>query len=489
MEDRSCIERMLEVCASSDHMVKECLEKGDITIDEFLNIQAGKAKKNNEVTPLRSSEDIKAQAVRMTAKLIGDEAADGIRDALDMNAICTADHHGAIFCAQSFQGDILFSILIKKLGNRGRYVPIFSASQVELENATYARGICAYSSPEDKLLFPLFPAKYSVTLASHADPVNRDMTARFRKRFIEGCETRDRSHDAGLKNALDTILRSTYESAGAMAGESFVDQASLAGAALSDLIFPGDDGLRFVYLENEEIIKPALYEELHDRNSIIARILYDDKTRIAFVDTVTDDDISFGGLLFRSVDEKGRKILLSLTKDGRLEGRDWHGLSVTYDTDPDTLTELMEKRLLIPGIFTCALISFFERGITWYGGMFQSCYLPVWQRDFTRFLAENGMKGEADVIGAYDCKGYISGPMFRTYSGDGFTTCAGPVEFISDRVNISEITNETKRITLGDAHRIGLSEMYFDLAARDEREENWYRNIAAELGRIVQCHA
>lgn len=484
MKDAAGIDRMLDICALENRTVRRCLENGDITLDAFLDIQAGKVQANCGVKPLRSPDDVKNRAAWMTEALTGRDAAGEVADALTKNAVCTADHHGAIFCAQSFQGDILYSLLLRKLGYGGKHVPVFCASQVELENNAYARGICVHNDPREKRFMPIFPAKYSVTLASHADPVDEEMTGRFRKRFIDAPDPRDNKDAAHLQKALDVILRCSYESGEAKKCDRFADQVTVAGVAISGHLFAGDDGPVFVYLENEEVIKPALYEELKDESSIISRILYDDKTRSLFVNMKAEDGVSFGGLLFRSADEKGRKILLTLTGNGKLTGTDWRREQVVYDTEPDTLIGLMEERKIIPGTFICALISFFERGITWFGGMFQSGYLPVWQKELAGFLRRAGMTKEADVTEAYDCSGYISGPMFDIYRGRDFSTVAGPVEYVLKRRAYGKLAGDMRRITLMDAHRIGLSEMYFDLVARDMREDNWYEIIARELGNL-----
>ena len=50
-------------------------------------------------------------------------------------------------------------------------------------------------------------------------------------------------------------------------------------------------------------------------------------------------------------------------------------------------------------------------------------------------------------------------------------------------VSFERIRELVRQTSLWDAHLIGLSEMYFDLTRRDERESDWYRKIAEELFR------
>ena len=95
------------------------------------------------------------------------------------------------------------------------------------------------------------------------------------------------------------------------------------------------------------------------------------------------------------------------------------------------------------------------------GGVFQSQYLPQWQRLTVRLLESLGLSDEADRIRPYDGSGYLCGPMFALFAGDGFAAPAGPAEL--------------------DAHLIGLSWMLPDLTSRDERPDGWYRSVAEEL--------
>ena len=71
--------------------------------------------------------------------------------------------------------------------------------------------------------------------------------------------------------------------------------------------------------------------------------------------------------------------------------------------------------------------------------------------------------------------------MFALYPGCGFSTTAGPVEMWMLKPSVEQIRELIRKTSLRDSHLIGLSEMYFDLVLRNEREENWYRLIAEDL--------
>ena len=467
---------MAQLCRQRNETVLASYAFGRMDLDAFSLLQARKVKYNLQIGSLLDSTDAEESAAALARKLLGEAEAFALREAMKKKVICSADHHGSLYCSQFFQGDILFALILEKLGCGNTCVPVLAAGQVELENSTYARGICAYSSGENKLFLPLFPAKHSVQLASPAAPVSPDMVSRFRKRFV------DEGEDERLRQTLHEICRDLYEPEEIRRAGSFSDQTTLIGKRLMEHLFP-QEGPSFVYLEMETVVQPLLLAELSDESSLIFRLLYDPAVRERLIREKLPDGSSPGDLLFRAADEKGRKIMLSLSPDGFLTGRGWRKEPVIYGTKPDELASLIREKRVFPGIFTEAVLLFFERGITWMGGMFQASYLPLWQAALAGVLEEEGCERQAELIRAYDCSGYVCGPMFALYRGDGFATTAGPVELWQRPVSFERIRETALKTSLWDAHMIGLSEMYFDLTLRDEREPDWYGKIAEELFR------
>ena len=470
------VSSMAALCASRNATVQKCFENASVTLDAFYDREAEKVRRNRAVKPLKDPEDFIRRAGSFAAERLGDKAGEDVMRAAGSGAICTADHHGSLFSSQTFQGDLLFAEVLRKLDAETRYVPIFSAGQVELENSTYARGISAYTSPLKKQLFPFFAAKNSVQLASHAKGITPEMIARFRK------QTLVKADNEPLKAALSDICQ-IYESAKVQAYSRFPDQATAAGVLLGKKLFEDGGGPLFAYLEIEDVVRPLLVEELSDPASYLSRMLDDPAARKKLSEITGPDGTSLAGLLFKGADEKGRKIALSLTEDGQLSGKDWRGQTVSYGTDRRELLPLLEAEKVFPGVFTIAFLLAFERGLTWFGGMFQSVYLPAWQEALALFFETSGLPEEADLFRSYACDAYICGPMFALYGGDGFATAAGPVEFFISKPAYEQVREMIRPLGLWDAHLIGLTEMYFDLVLRDEREPDWFRVTAEELYR------
>lgn len=484
--DHISIDSMLEACCRRNETVRTCRDRRDLTLDAFLRAQAEVVRGNHRVKAPVGAEDFLNVAADCAAARLGEDAGRGTAAALSLGAACTADHLGALFCPQSFQGDLLYATLLRELGDDSGYVPVLCSGQVELENATYARGIGVNNLREKKQMLPLFPSKYSVQLASCTAPVDREMLDRFRRRFFGAVGS------PRLEKALDEILRALYETEEAGRAKRFSDQVTTAGAALSRGLFR-DSGPVLVYLEMEELLLPLMLWELKEGRSLMARLLLEPEMRKAIGMTELPDGSRLSEKLIRGVDEKGRKLSLRLQEDGSLTGLDWRKQPVRYPVE--ALTGLLEERKLLPGVLSMAILLFFERGVTWLGGMFQAGYLPQWQRALAEALRGAGLKAEAETVSAYDCTGYLSGPMFALNRGEGFATPAGPVEFWMEKPSYSRIGELIAGTKLWDAHVIGLSEMYFDLVSRDEREKDWYPRVAEELyrrypeNRITNGHA
>lgn len=470
--DHRNIDPLLEECCRRNETVRACRSRGNLTLDAFLRAQAEKVRTNRRVKAPSDPGDFLSIAADYAAERLGEAAGSGTVAALSLGVTCTADHLGSLFNSQSFQSDLLYAALLREMGDGSGYVPILCAGQVELGSSSYARGISAYTIRDKKQLLPLFPDKHSGQLASCAAPVDRELLDRFRKHYFGAAGS------PKLEKALDEILRALYETEKAGLAARFSDQVTMAGATLSRGLFR-DSAPVLVYMEAEELLRPLLLRELAEGRSLLARLLLEPELRKAIGTAELPDGSRLSEKLILGVDEKGRKLSLRLQEDGSLIGEDWRKQPVRYPVE--ALRGLLEERKLLPGVLSMVILLFFERGVTWLGGMFQAGYLPQWQRALAETLRGAGLETEAETVLAYDCTGYISGPMFSLYRGEGFATSAGPVEFWMEKPSYSRIGKLIAGTKLWDAHIIGLSEMYFDLVSPDEREKDWYPRIAEEL--------
>lgn len=468
------LRELADLCAERNFTVRACRETGDMTLDAFLALQAEKVRRNRRIPPLCDPADLIAAASGLAGRRLGPAFAEGVREALGFGVLCTADHHGGIYCAQTFQGDLFYAALLRKLGYTGRTVPILGAAQVELSSSTFARGICIATDPEEVQLLPLFRRKYRNRMTSQVPPVDRDMIGEFRKSLRTVMRPE-------MRSALEELIGTVYESDAVLAAESFSAQTTVIGAGLSEHLFSDADTPLLTYLEAEELALPLLIRELREGTSLFARLLGNAQMRKALCTVRTEEGIPLAGHLFGCADEKGRKVFLLLGEDGTLTGTTLEGESLCFPADCDSLIGLLESRTLFPGLYALALLLAFERGFTWMGGVFQSQYLPQWQRLTVRLLESLGLSDEADRIRPYDGSGYLCGPMYALFAGDGFAAPAGPAELWMTRPSFRSLCEQMARTGLWDAHLIGLSWMLPDLTSRDERPDGWYRSVAEEL--------
>lgn len=468
------LDQLARFCAGRNGTFSRWMKREGDTMDDLIREQAEKIRRNREIAPLLPPEDFFIRVREHVAERLGEADARSAEQAARLGAVCTADHHGGLYCAQTFQGNLLFGEILKELGHRDLIIPIMPGGQVELDSSTFARGICTYTDREKKGRLPIFPEKPCARIASCTPAISAEQLARFRKRFI-------RTPQPGrLEETLEDLLQNVYETEGVLGSHRFEDQATRIGAGLSRRLF-GGKGPLLVYMEMETLTLPLLIREIREGASPLARLLREPEARRRMNAEPLPDGSYLSQYLFRTADGHGHKILLTLTDDGRLTGKDWHGDAVELDADPEALIEMLETGKLIPGILTIAMMTFFERGITWLGGVFQTQYLPAWQQGLTALLRSLGQRDAAETIARFDCTGYVCGPMSALFQGNGFATCAGPVEFLMGRADYPSFVRALRNTGIPDAHRIGITEMFDDLAGRDDRWDGWYRSATEAL--------
>ena len=467
-------DEFLKICYERSRTMGQYREKGGMTLGEFAALQAEKVRRNRGIAPILNPGDFYARVEEFTAERLGKEAAKKVADAVRLGTVLTADHHGGIFCAQTFQSDLLYGMILKELGSETGVIPVMSGGQVELDSSTYARGLCLYTEKNRKERIPFFSSRPAARTAYSAPAVDREMIKRFYSMLSDCSLSEDK------KKEISELVRVVYETEDVLSCVSFESQVTKIGASLSEKLF-GKDGAFLAYLEAERLSAPLIAKELREKNTPLSKLFTDEKALSLMKSERLSDGAPITDILFKAPDKKGRKVNLRLTDGAKLCGRAWEGNEISFPADADSLAGLLEDGSLIPGFFLIACACFFERGVTWMGGVFQTEYLPEWKRSFSNLLIGLGMDSEADRVEKYDCSAYVCGPMFALYGGDDYANPAGPAEFWIRRRELGKLDEMMQKTKLGDAHFIGLSEMYVDLTHPDERSDGWYEIIGREL--------
>ena len=442
------------------------------SLQDFLMLEKGRTLHNRSCEKLRTAEDYLDCCGDYIAKRLGDNEAAETVEVLKLGAVNTADHHGGIYSSQSLQGDMLFGRMLKLLGSRDRCVPIFSFSEVELENTTYARGLLNYGSRHRCLRFPLQPKKDMNRMMACCAGFDAEMAGRL-DRFIAEAE----EPDTVRKDVMRKVLKEVYRDTALYEMPRYADQCFFIARALSERYFRDGAYPPHYYIEGEEALLPLFEKELKDENSLIWHMFYDGKLRESMNRIRNEEGIPLAGLLLRGADDTGRRVNVQIREDGVIEGMDRRRQLYSYASEPDALIRQLRERKLLPGGYAIAVLTAFERGICWYGGIFQSLYLPHWQALTVEALREAGLDREAGIISAYDCGGYISGPVFAlAETPEGGAACAGPFEFI-EHPQKTDAFDKWMKLPVPETHIMGLFEIYNDLVPAAERQSDWYEKL------------
>ena len=442
------------------------------TISSFMDVQLQKLERNQRLTPLQEPSDFFQICEAYAAERLAPDQVKAVMECLSSGAMLTADHLGGFYSPQSFQGDLLFSRLMEKaLSVSPRLIPCFAFGSVSLGAETYARGIQVYTSKAPERL-PLFVSKYANSAASLVTGLDRAMIITARQKIDQFLT------DPTSREVVIRLLDEVYLSDHILRQNRFGDQVTEIGFALTRKALASLAAPSFVYFEIEALCLELIIRDLQNPSSLLSLFLHDRQVIQMLNQIFAEKDQPVASLLFRGTDQSLRSYSLTLTGPGLLQGRNIGKHETRISFDDLSLIELMRERKLLPGTFLCALITAMARGMTWYGGIFQSLYLPRWQELTLQVLTKAGYPDLGRRVCQWDLSGYLSGPVFALYDTGGGAANAGPVEFLIRKPDPSQwdlwLNTDLKK-----AHEMGMFEFYHDLVPASEKKEGWYEAIAA----------
>lgn len=474
---------------------------------------------------LQSRDDFLDEADQEARRLLGPATAAALVRTLDAHpAALTASHHGVDFLAQSVQG-VLLTALPALLGEpAGRAVPVLACGAVPLGSFTFPRGILLARRPAPapgddprdwpaSLRIPLFPWKYRYTSVLAAPPLTRDMVDRAR------AAARDLAAAGGIGRAeaaaLDRVLAEDFGHPAVLALPGYSDQATALNARLWDRLFapPGaGNGARLASLELERLAGRLLARDLADSRSLFHALLCDPGLRGAVLESLdraagcwdlgrlarlaagegdgqgTDAQRGSGTAFFWGLDDKGRKVPLHLARDaGRtwLRGRGLGRDAVQVELAPEPLAAALAERRILPGLFAAYGCLAFARGVRCLGGVYQADYLPAMRAGLAAALAAQGDAERARAVEAAPAGEFAAGPefVFARYPG-GELAAAGPVEILAAGGLGRKHIEQAGALSLEQALRAGLAELYAEFVPRDERDPDWLAAAAPTPGPV-----
>lgn len=471
------IDECCDACSAHNRTIAEQMASAG-TLNDLMAMQADKLEVNRRIAaraserlPWQSPEDAFDLCAAYAQSRLGGSAGAEVREALSYGALQTADHHGGLYSPMSFQGDLFFGFFLKRLGYRGRVVPLLSLSAVRLGSASYGRGLMCYDRAEGISHVPIFPRTMINTLATFAPALDEAAIAR------AGHAARREVRDEASREIILRLLREDYASSEVLACKRYAEQITMMGARLSQRIFPG--GPLLLFIECEELTRQLLALDLNNPDSLIFRMLNEPAILEAMNRTFMKPERPVSSFLFLRADGKGRGVVLNLGMDRMLRGRDIDGTEVVLSAEPEALKRQVESREIVPTGYLAGLALCWARGISWFGGEFQSLYLPLWQNTTAELLRGCGFPELAAAVAPWDCSGYLSSPVFALSPVEGGAAGAGPIEFIKYSP-APERLSAWMDTTLPDAHRMSMLELYYDIVPVGEQKEGFYERIARE---------
>ena len=421
------------------------------SVNDWISRQIEVLTHNSGIKPFLPKEDLIRAAEDYVSERLGSDEAQKAGEALSIGALHTADHLGGFYSTQSFQGDLFFSRLLLEAQEDVPCFPILAGGCVPLGSSTYARGIIAYGKTKEAQKLPIYPRKESAFMASFAPGFERDMITKAR------VQTLARIENKAIRRNTKYLFDDVYLRDDILSKERFSDQAVLLGKGIMDRVSELYGGKSFLFLEIEEVFRRLILKELENSESLLYSLLGDGVFMQCLKDSVDTEGHHLSELLFKS-----------------------SGKERAIPTDPESIKEKLLGGEILPGFYLSWLAAGLLRGFSFFGGVFQSCYLPSWHELTLSAMKSCGYNEVADAAKDYDFSGYISGPLVMLFdTGDG-ATGAGPLEVMAVKPD-EERFGKLLDTDIRSAHEMGMFEFYNDLIKAVDKADAWYECIARYL--------
>ena len=507
----SIAEFLLDAACLESQVIQDTISVlGDSTLKEYLDHVVRVM--NN---PFQPRDDVIDAVDKYVAPLLGNLVARRVCSELEKSPVAlTTNHHGVDFFAQSVQGSLIFSLRTVD-GRPARTVPVFACGGIPLDNLTYPQGLLLYHVGSGKLdsmprKLPIFSNRQRRQTASLAEPIQRAMIERARKRAAKMVDNREIS--PSLLATLQRIFDDDYASPAVSRLSTYSEQAVVLNHRIWKHLFANSvDTADLVYVELEKLVATLLQSDLLNPNSLVSCAILDSKCREEVVEALDGVFACWkrsklmeriagrggnkvvaskkcGTMFFWGIDDQYRKVPLYLVKGAAgemLRGVDDKGRQFEHPFQPEALVQGLQERKLLPSLFTCFLALSLARGVTCLGGYYQAGYLPEIQRGLAGAL--RSCHGYGDVAGCVErvhTTGYLGGMQAMTIQLEpGRMGPAGPVEVIAGGGLTHSDLEQILSCTVREAHVASLFETIPDLGLEHAGPPDWKAELALDCAR------
>ncbi len=466
------MKNLIAKCKSANAQVATMLDRRDISIDDWIRLEGNKLKSNNLIKPLLDKKDFIDICSEYMRVHFPDVDRTQVEQSFYESALGTANHLGGLYSPQSFQGDLFFGRLLEQQNEALKFIPILSFGCVPINSSTYARGLIAYTEKDSPIKIPIFPKNPPNPVASLISPFDASMIKRATDRAYNQISS------YLVKKTMKSFISEVYLSKETLSCKSFSDQAVLISRAIYDRIPSLTNGLTYCHLHAEELFAELFIRDIKNRHSPLPDML-SNNSFIRIINELTDEENrTLSSLLFRGCDKENRFFVLNLCNDNVLRGTTIDGIEQEIPFETEIITAMLRQKKLLVDVYLSFLMTGFLRGFTWYGGIFQSLYLPCWHNLTLQALKAAGYADILDAGKDYDFSGYISGPICMLFGNDDFAVPAGPLEIMAKTPSESDY-HCYLGTDMKSAHEMDLYEFYNDLIPACQKEAGWYEKIAS----------
>ena len=489
-EYHTLAEYYLDMACKNLPVVNQAISKyGDVSLSDYLQNFIHKPK------PSYQQQDDFLEAVhRYAAPLLGESLAQQtVRDLAANPVVLTSNHLGVEYSFQSIQGSIFFSLNPIAGNSSATTVPVFSFGNISLNNPTYPRGVVLYHVNSDKLdqmpvKLPIFPDRSKNQIAGVAPPFDRAMIRRAEARL--GILVQNKRVFRKVADTMQEIFQEAYSDDSVMALPDYSQQSVVLNRRIWKQLFSDPSMIpELAYLEIEKIAEMILISDLFDPKSLAWLVMFDPDLRQHIFEAL--DGIRNGkAIFFWGIDERGKSFNLEMGYLGNneiLRGVDARGKVWEIPFTPQSIIDGLNKKRLMPSLFTCFLTLSFARGVICVGGYFQAEYLPAMQHGIVTALQKTGYNEIAHLVAQVPTDCYLSGMSgIMTKTEDDCLIPAGSAEIIAGGGITDKDIEQMLSLTVREAHIAGLFETVPDIVPKELRVPGRKKELASDCQQLLE---
>ncbi len=383
--------------------IGELIEKGGgTTISDYL-----RKIRHFSLPSIMPSSDLLEEVRSYFTPFFGDEKAEEASRIIQVNrCLSTSNHHHFASEFMTVQETILYDSWLRIHGEESSVVPFFAASNVNLTNTVYPRGMLIYDtlSPQESFRLPLYHWKLKRQCVAALHGINNEMINRAKERI--GKEVLLKTISKGMGDTLLNLCDEVFLSDDVLKYDSLKDQTTVVNALLSQKYFLDREPM-YLWMPLETIASRLFLRDIQYEDGILYNIFFNKELRsllLANLDGVSGcwTDCGGGTHFFWALDSSAILFPLHLKeKNGELVliGENSLREEVVISFQRESLEEKIDEGVLLPGLFLSFLEIYFLRDFSVFGGYYQPTYLKKMSDGLVKSLRKmNVFEKEASII-------------------------------------------------------------------------------------------